>query len=468
MDRFVINANALVVLQKEDGETIPVKGGITADGFEVLSTYSKGWLTFAYLKDHQGIWWFNARTNKGSLFSQDMAAFRVVHEDYSCDSQHVYLEDKPVSPSDPESFELLPGTPYFAKDKHQLYVKDSQHFHVFDEIDTSLAIARHDYCTDLDHLFHLSSGLRYANEYKHEMVDWLQEHYPDIPGWWQTGYAHHADDAVQLAWNWYATDTSVFYRTESGGGYRRDAKDTFHLVRSADRSSFEPLDGQIARDRNRVYFQWRVGGADPDSFEPLGGRFGRDKQHVYYNGYRIEGADVSTFEVLGGSEHRGFSRDQNHVYHAQYARTHQPFGHPDDVLQRMKGADAATFEVLTPSGSWAVDVNWVYLWGIANKKMDRASFTHLLDADPQSWAIDRNGLYNANGKRTVKGIDGASFVMLNRYWGKDDQSVFSFVTGAVYKTADAGTFRVTDDEGSAEDKLFFYTVTEGVVRKKKK
>lgn len=49
MDRFVINANALVVLQKEDGETLLVKGGITADGFEVLSTYPKGWLTFAYL-----------------------------------------------------------------------------------------------------------------------------------------------------------------------------------------------------------------------------------------------------------------------------------------------------------------------------------------------------------------------------------------------------------------------------------
>lgn len=38
MDLFVINANALVVLQKEDGEAVMVKGGITADGFEVLST----------------------------------------------------------------------------------------------------------------------------------------------------------------------------------------------------------------------------------------------------------------------------------------------------------------------------------------------------------------------------------------------------------------------------------------------
>jgi len=469
MDSFVIDGNAQVVLKNEEGETVVVKGGLTAEGFRVLSTYTKGWLTFAYLQDHQGIWWFNARANKATLFTQDTEFFRVVYEDYSCDLQHVYLEDKPVSPSDPGSFELLPGTPYFARDKRQLYVKDSQHFHVFDEIDTSLAIAQHDYCTDLDHLFHLSSGLRYANEYKHEMVDWLQEHYPDIPGWWQAGYAHHADDAVQLAWNWYATDTSVFYRAESGGGYRRDAKETFNLVRGADRSSFEPLDEQHARDGDRVYSQWRtVRGADPDNFESLGGAFGRDKQYVYYNGYRVEGADVSTFEVLGCTDHLGLSRDQNHVYHAKYARTSQPFGHPDDVLQRIKGADAVTFELLAPSGSWAVDANQVYLWGIANKKIDRTSFTHLLDADPQSWAKDRNSLYNANGKRTVKGIDGASFLMLNRYWGKDNQAVFSFVTGGVYKTADSETFQVTDDEGSAEDELFFYTVAGGVVRKKKK
>ncbi|MGQ8873175.1 DKNYY domain-containing protein [Paenibacillus sp. TSA_86.1] len=469
MDSFVIDGNAQVLLKKEGGETVVVKGGMTAEGFRVLSTYAKGWLTFAYLQDHQGIWWFNARANKANLFTQDTEAFRVVHEDYSCDSQYVYLEDKPVSPSDPDSFGPLSGTPYFARDNYRLYVKDSQHFHLFDEIDTYGAIAKHDYCTDSDHLFHLSSGLRYANEYKHEMLEWLRQHYPDTPGWWQVDYVNQADEAVQLEGNWHATATSVFYRTESGGGYGRDAKETFHLVRGVDRSSFEPLDEQYARDRDRVYFKWRtIRGIDPKSFESLGGRFGRDKQHVYYNGYRVEGADVLTFEVLGGTEHLGLSRDQNHVYHAQYARTIQPYGHPDDVLQRIKGADTVTFELLTPSGSWAVDANRVYLWGTANKKIDRTSFTHLFEAYPQSWAKDRNSLYNANGKRTVKGIDGASFVVLNRYWGKDDQAVFSFVTGGVYKTADAETFQVTDAEGSAEDELFFYAVAEGVVRKKKK
>ncbi|WP_440114717.1 hypothetical protein [Paenibacillus sp. QZ-Y1] len=51
------------------------------------------------------------------------------------------------------------------------------------------------------------------------------------------------------------------------------------------------------------------------------------------------------------------------------------------------------------------------------------------------------------------------------YWGKDDRVVFSFVTGGVYKSANAATFQVTDDIGGAEDPLFRYTVEGGTVKK---
>ncbi|MGN7414688.1 DKNYY domain-containing protein [Paenibacillus sp. SAF-068] len=470
MDNFIVDQDLQVILRnEEDGTSTPIKGGITAQGFEVISTYQKGWLTFAYLRDHQGIWWFNARKNKASLFSQDTEAFRIIDEDYCCDSQYVYLEDQAVPNSDPSSFRLLSDTPYFAQDQRYLYVKSSGHFHLFEDIDTNGVIAYHDYCTDQDHLFHLSSSLRYANGEKDEVRAWLREHHPDVPGWWQPDYAYGTEGATQITGNWVENTSSVFYRTEWGGTPHREAKVVFNLVRGADRSSFEPLDEQFARDRERVYFQWRIlKGADPDTFQPLGGPFGRDRNHVYYNGYRVDEADVRQFEVFAGTEHLGISKDQQHVYRAEVVRTSQPFGHPDNMLQMIKGADSSTFELITPSGSWAVDANRVYLWGKPNKHMDRASFTYLFDADPQSWALDQNGLYNANGKRTVKGVNGSAFVMLNEYWGKDDRVVFSFVTGSVYKSGDAATFQVTDDIGGAEDALFRYTVEGGTVRKRKR
>ncbi|UOK63637.1 DKNYY domain-containing protein [Paenibacillus sp. OVF10] len=470
MNKFIVDEDLQVILHnEEDSTSTPIKGGITAQDFEVISTYQKGWLTFAYLRDHQGIWWFNARKNKASLFSQDTEAFRVIDEDYCCDSQYVYLEDQAVPDSDPEGFRLLPDTPYFAQDQRYLYVKSSQHFHLFEDIDTNAVIAHHDYCTDKDHLFHLSSSLRYANGDKDEVREWLREHHSDVPGWWNDQYAHSAEGATQITGNWVETQSSIFYKTEWGGTYRREAKTVFNLVRGADRSTFEPLDEHFARDQERVYFQWRIlKGADPDTFQPLGGPFGRDRNHVYYNGYRVDEADAREIEVFAGTEPLGLAKDQHHVYRAEVVRTSEPFGHPDDVLQMIKGADAATFELITPSGSWAVDADRVYLWGKPNKHIDRASFTHLFDADPQSWATDQNGLYNANGNRTVKDVNGSTFVMLNPYWGKDDRVVFSFVTGGVYKSGDAATFRVTDDIGGAEDALFRYTVEGGTVRKKKR
>jgi hypothetical protein len=53
------------------------------------------------------------------------------------------------------------------------------------------------------------------------------------------------------------------------------------------------------------------------------------------------------------------------------------------------------------------------------------------------------GLYNANGRSTVKGIDGESFRMLNSFWGKDDHEVF-----------------LLQDRRRAEDARFIYTVTD--------
>lgn len=213
MDTFIADEDLQVIVHVNDnGERTTITGGITTRDFEVISTYAKGWLTFAYLRDRQGIWWFNARKNKASLFSGDAEAFRVINEDYCCDSQYVYLEDQAVPDSDPNSFRLLPNTPYFAQDQRYLYVKSSTHFHLFEDIDTNAVIAHHDYCTDKDHLFHLSSSLRYANGEKDEVREWFREHHPDVPGWWHSHYAHSAEGATQITGNWVETASSIFIK----------------------------------------------------------------------------------------------------------------------------------------------------------------------------------------------------------------------------------------------------------------
>ncbi|WP_028589812.1 DKNYY domain-containing protein [Paenibacillus massiliensis] len=466
-----IHNHQVVRTDTENGEHVAVKGGISADHFEVIHLFTRGWIPFGYLRDGSGIWWYNGRSNKASRISktQDQGTFTVLDDDYGLDDQNVFLEDKPIPGADPASFELLPHSPYFARDKHRLYVKGSNHFFTMNEVDASTAIAYQQYVTDRDHLFHYFNSLTYANESKDEIKDWLLDNYPHVRGWWHADYEYNEAGLQPLQWNWHTTGRAIFYVVDSSDWRGDITRTTRNLVRAADPASFEPLNEQFARDQQHVYFRWRIiEGADPISFVPLDDMCGRDKNHVYYNGYLVADADSPSFVSYPTASHHGLSKDTHHVYHADFVRTSLPFGHPDQVLVPMKGADPASFELLSPTGSWAQDVNNVYLWGTLAKAIDRASFQFLFNDEPQSWAKDQTHLYNANGKRTVKGVDGNSFVMLNRFWGKDMQTVFSFVTGSVQKSADASTFQVHDDMGGAEDQTHYYAIKNGDIKKTKK
>ncbi|MCG7379745.1 DKNYY domain-containing protein [Paenibacillus sp. ACRSA] len=466
---FVIEANR-VLLNQAEGEPKLIKGGITSDSFSVIHSFYRGWIPFGYLRDVQGVWWFDGRKTKVTLVSRSTDEFRVLDDDYGLDAKHVYLEDKLIPNSDAASFELLPGSPYFAKDKHRLYVKNGDRFHTWDDINVETAVAQMDYCTDRDHVFHLYNSLSYANSSKDQLLGWLQETYPHVQGWWQPDYNESAHGAERIQGQWYKTDQAVFYCEEFGGSGRKETRLVYNLVRGADPASFEVFNDQYARDAAGVYCTWRKAtGTDQQTFEALGGLFGRDSQNIFYNGYAVAGADRDTFQCLLTSGSLGLSKDNNHVYRAQFVRTSRPFGHPDYVLEQLPGADAKSFTIWSDNGSWAVDQDHVYQWGDWAKKLDRASFTYLFDHGVESWAYDKHGLYNANGRRTVKGIDGQTFQAFNRYWGKDEHNVFCFTTGGIQRAADAATFRVTDKTGGAEDANFTYVITDdGTIQKSKK
>jgi hypothetical protein len=116
---------------------------------------------------------------------------------------------------------------------------------------------------------------------------------------------------------------------------------------------------------------------------------------------------------------------------------------------------------------WAKDRNNVYCGGTILKNIDSATFVFLFEESPNSWAQCKNGLYNANSRKTIKGIDGSSFKLLNRYWGKDENVVFSFITERIIKDADPETFETTDDHGGARDRKYIYSLTEyGAIKRK--
>lgn len=476
---FAVIDNKVFCVGNADREAVEIGGGISPDGFAIISAFEDGWLWAGYLRDVRGIWWFHARNKKAQFVTSDADGFRVIDDDYGLDSSHVYLEDQKIPGADPETFALVENGTYFAKDRHRIYAKDGSHFFQFDEIDVDTLIANGPLIGDADNLFHHGSGLNSINHYRHRekvhysvedehdrlIKDWLAKHYPDIIGWWNPDYPYSADGAEQISDHWYTTENAVFFHETHA--HMRGKEEAFNLLRGADPDSFQPLGAHHARDANAIFFHARrIRDADPSSFKALGGLFGADAKAVYYNGYRVEGADPASFVRLDTS--RAYGKDKTSVYAEQFARTSWPFGHPDYVLAALEGAQPDTFHAFGESGVWAADAQRVYHGGEHKKKLDAASFRFLCETSTNSWAQDKNGLYRVNGATNVAGIDGASFEKLNDFWGSDRKVVFSFVTGAIQKAIDAKTFEVTDDAGGARDANAEYRIENGSIKKKKR
>ncbi|NTE85864.1 DKNYY domain-containing protein [Agrobacterium rubi] len=475
---FAVQQGKVVFCEEEGVAPTEVKGGVSAQGFAVVSLFRDGYLIAGYLRDIKGIWWYHQRNKKAKFVTRDADGFRVVDEDYGLDRDHVYLEDRVIPGADPSSFSLLEISQYFAKDKYRLYVKTSSHFFHYNGLDSASLIANGAYVTDKHDLYCVFDTLSLSNNSKHHervqfsrlkehnmlLKDWLAKHRPDTIGWWHPDYPFKSDDAEQIADDWYRTSNAVFFKTTSGT--QRTFKETFNLVRGADAASFEPLDSHHGRDAKNAYCRWRrIAGADITSFTPITGFFSRDKNAVYFNSYKVEHADPGNFQVLRSVV--PLAKDHKRVYVKACARTSWPFGYPDDILVAIDEADAKSFQTFGARGVWATDAGRVYLRGEHQKKLDVGSFRFLCETPTNCWAADENGLYRSNGTPRVSGIEGRSFVKLNDFWGSDGTAVFSFVTGAIQKATDAKTFVVTDENGGARDAAFRYRIDDGRIRKNK-
>lgn len=466
-DAFMVRDGKVFLVDGSD-EPVEVKGGISPEGFDVVSLFRDGYLCGGYLRDKKGIWWYHQRNKKGKFVTQDAEGFRVLDDDYGLDGTHVYLEDRLIPGADPHSFSLMECTDYFARDRHRLYVKSGSHFFHFDGMDTGSLVANGSFVGDRHDLYQLSNSLRLSNSAKHDetvqyslcgehhmlLKDWFAKHHTDIVGWWHPDYPFNADGAEQIADDWYRTPNAVFFRETQTT--MRTSRDVFNLVRNADPASFEPLDAFHARDAKSIFCRSRrIAGAHRPSFTPIKDLFGKDEKTVYFNGYAVEHADPAKFQVLASVV--PLAKDDKHVYTEGFARTAWPFGPPDYILVALDDADAKSFQTFGERGVWAADDARVYLRGEVQKKLDAASFQLLVETSHESFASDANGLYRSNGKK-VAGVDGASFKKLNDYWGTDGKVVFFFPTDAIQKTADAASFTVTDDQGGARDAAFEYRV----------
>jgi DKNYY family len=178
-------------------------------------------------------------------------------------------------------------------------------------------------------------------------------------------------------------------------------------VKGADVSTFRALNGWWGMDNIRVYVVDRhLRLADVETFTLLNDLFAKDKNCAFYIEGTIKDADAATFEVLdagswpahyGGTEHAGFARDRETVYHYWMNGASKPC--------RVRGVDRSLFRVLRYN--YATDgrrVYWATNW--------------IKGADPETFEVlhpeygrDRKGVYHAC--IPVAGADPLTFRILD-------------------------------------------------------
>ncbi|MEL6560389.1 MAG: DKNYY domain-containing protein [Bacteroidota bacterium] len=467
--------------------------GVSSEGFDVLFADNSG--IKAILKDVKGVWWFYLFRNKPKLkfLTKDTTHFSIINDDYAKDQKSVYLIAKDgvaIPNSDPDTFQVIEETPYYAKDRNFLYALDSiSGLFIYDhaDFDTLVPISRSAYITDQDNVYHYGPPIELSNSSKYNVLfDYrykagankfennkllLLEKYPDIVGWWHPDYEFEPDLPSSNTKGYHQTAIAIYYVFEVNAEDESYTKPDYTLLRKADVSTFEVLSQYYAKDKNYVFCRNRIlKEVDVASFRVISNKLAEDKDNLFFNGYPVD-CDKASFEIIHEQE-RTYSfelvaRDKDHLYidtMKKFGKVGLRTGYDKALTISKKIVDPVSFEIL--NDFWAKDKSHIYYDFKPHDQADAESF-RLLFADHNDWAQDNKHLYQYG--KAVKAIDGATFEMLNTHWGKDANHVFSFGTGRIRANIDAATFQVTDEEGGAEDKNHIYSFNNfGELKKKKK
>lgn len=418
-------------------------------------------------------------------------------KDFKTSDKAVLFNGKALPGSDPETFTVVdeaylkvPYFPhYFAVDKNQLYADatSKEGIQIWKDIDIeSIEFfsepLNNMFFADKNHFFRFNSHfIEYVTpnvncgDYGFDKyITTLKNRKPNTDSWWNRSEEFY-QSLKPISDFFYTDGKNVFYyfdinKVKPNGvlhysypqsfGLTND-QSYFSILPNVNPDTFKALNEYYSKANGKIYHINRAIEADAQSFEIIQGHFAKDKSGIYYNGYAVkENIDLQSFSIIETPETGPFSfvhfaKDKSKVFSTQLNSRIGKYEGYSELLIELDNSDANSFTYYNEK--WAKDDNNVYCYGKIWKEIDAKTFKFLFtDAKDgnRSYVVDKNNLYDANGRKTIKAIDGASFEMLNEYWGKDKQSVFNFKTERIIKDLDPSTFKVTGNNGEAEDKNY--------------
>jgi hypothetical protein len=453
---------------------------ISAKGFQVLYIGDQNYSV--WLKNDEGYYFLDSYLESHTLKKLKCGALTILSEEYAKDELTVYWGAKPIPNSDPRSFRIvdneIPNVHYFSYDRNQLYALGTarEGLQIWDDVDTAslvffpdkefFADKNHFYCYNAHFIEYINHFQSYVKSYRKK----LKLMHPEADAWWNWSDSYYRD-LNHVGYAYYGDRDRVFYYFSQEDDicfdypfYCNKLYETpyYCVIANADADTFKPLNNYYAKDKNKIYHFARPISADVRSFRIIENNFAVDDKGIWYNGYFCSEAERDHFEVIQcHTEGPCFAKDRQHVYSAISDAKIGKFKGYSSLLRAQKNSDPKSFKII--NNIWAKDANNVYCRGRIWKGIDAATFEYLFtdsDFTPRSYAKCKNGLYDANGRRKIKGVDGSSFVMLNQCWGKDRNVVFNFKSERVYKSIDAASFDILKDSAKAYDKRYEYDFDE--------
>lgn len=213
-----------------------------------------------------------------------------------------------------------------------------------------------------------------------------------------------------------------------------------YKVENADINTFQTINDNWAKDKNRVYSGWEtVEGAGPANFHLLNNGFWTDNINVYLydKGYVVQGADPATFEVIKGdydyfgSGNFYFAKDKNKILFIDSKTVTNP---------EIQSIDRESFEIIDMY--YSKDKNSVYYKNTLVAFADHRSFK-IIKGNVKDFGVDENYVY-CDGKK-LENSDSKTFEVLDSYNAKDKNNVYeSFVFGCSIVNNDASSFTILD------------------------
>jgi hypothetical protein len=409
----------------------------------------------------------------------DILHFKIITDDgmLSKDQTHLYVWGRLLENVDGATFELIPSH-NFAKDKNHVYyyARYWPNFVQLPHADPNSFFAFQNkrgysqFGSDKDNLYHRFASsndlkwgskkpvyrdgvmLQTAFDKSGEVADFILRNKNMKGYWWSTDYQKKPQDCKTLKkFHYSKSDTAVYTKNMDS--------DTPELINGADPKTFQPITEQFSKDKNHVfYYGYQIKMVDPKTVRILENdpystfKYISDAKHVFcivtenyklysadyeFYSFEIVGADPKTFKIIDDD----WTEDKNNVYKRGVVHKAGKPGKP---------------VVVKLNDRFSKDDKYAYWDGKAIRKSDTETFEILFEDDPESWAKDSINLYNANAHRVVKGVDGKTFSMLDRVYGRDKENIFSFISGRPLSSIDTETFEVIPETGLGKDKNNFF------------